>query len=144
MVGGTFGLLQFFDDLLRRSTNTNVPCTSTTTYVDLAGSGTRMRVGAHGGHVACATTAKRMLQYQSLVDESLQRQRDNPRTIPSDSCALSIIEMVSRSYPRPRCSDRRGEVSGVTPSRLPSREGERMFPAPPRPVEITFIHEFDI
>jgi hypothetical protein len=46
LVGSTFGLVQFLDDLLRRSTGMNVPQTSTAGCVDrLAGSGTRLRVG---------------------------------------------------------------------------------------------------
>lgn len=71
MMGGTFGLVLFFYDLLRGTTNMNVPYASTTTCVDrLSGSGTRLRVGTdgrmrlrvgtHGGHVPCTTAAKRM------------------------------------------------------------------------------------
>jgi hypothetical protein len=63
-MGSTFGLVQLLDGLLRRTTYNHVSETSTTSCVGgLAGSGTRFGVGTRVvvGHVACASTASRML-----------------------------------------------------------------------------------
>jgi hypothetical protein len=70
LVGSTFGLVHFLDDLLRRSTGMDVPYTSTTSCVDrVAGSGARLRVGRRAIHVASATTAERVnSRVMSIID----------------------------------------------------------------------------
>ena len=58
-------------------------------------------------------------------------------TIPV-SCAMSMEEIRSRSTSRPRMNSARegDELTLAFSPREPSRDGERIFPAPPRPVEM--------
>ena len=68
------------------------------------------------------------------------------RTTPV-SRAASISDIKPSSYPPlPRCSGRKGEGEGEPLPWMPlgregSRDGDRMFPAPPRPVEVIFYSQ---